>query len=697
METKIRETGIDVVGNIPWGTHFCQFYQTREDLIDILVPYFKAGLESNEFCVWVTSEPLGVEEAKVALRTVVRNLDDYIAKGQIELFDASQWYTPSGKFDSDAVLQGWIEKENQALERGFEGLRVTGNTMWLEKEDWRDFTDYEASIDHIISNYRMVALCTYSLDKCRASELVDVISNHQFALIRREGEWEIIESAERKRIEESLRLETEITANMAEGVYLVGTDDGIIRYANPKCEAMFGYEPGEMLGRHVSIVNSSTEKDPEETTKDIMGLLDRDGVWNGEVNSIKKDGTPFWCYANVSVFDHHEYGRVLVSVHTDITERKRADEALQESYDYLERLTNSMWDAVFSVRMPERVIEWANDSFRLIGYDPEECVGRTTEFLYPDKSDFLDFGNKIKSAIAAGRDILHTEQLLKRKSGEVFSAELTTTVYKEKGEVVRVTSIVRDITDRKKLDQLKDDFIGLVSHELRSPLTVITGAVNTALTEAEHLSPEETRQLLRDAALEADSLSHILTNLMELSRVQADRLFLFNEPINVEKVIRGTIEKIKRQSSVHQFVLDTPDGLPSVYADELRMECIVYNLLENAVKYSPQGGEIRAFVKLGEEHLVIGISDQGTGIPRADQAKLFKPFQRLEDSRLDKVNGFGLGLSVCHRLVEAHGGRIWVESEPGKGSTFFFTIPLSDSQPGSDHLENKEFQQQQSH
>jgi len=276
------------------------------------------------------------------------------------------------------------------------------------------------------------------------------------------------------------------------------------------------------------------------------------------------------------------------------TEHKRAGEALQESHNYLERLTNSMWDAVFSVKIPERVIEWANDSFRLIGYDPEECVGRTTEFLYPDKSEFLDFGNKIKSAIAAGRDILHAEQLLKRKSGEVFSAEITTTIYKEKGEVVRVTSIVRDITERKKLDQLKDDFIGLVSHELRSPLTVITGAVNTVLTEAERLSPEETRQLLRDAALEADSLSHLLGNLMELSRVQADRLLLFAEPISVKKVIQDTIKEIKRQSSAHQFVMDVPRELPPVYADELRMGRILYNLLENAVKYSPQGGEIRA-------------------------------------------------------------------------------------------------------
>jgi signal transduction histidine kinase len=107
----------------------------------------------------------------------------------------------------------------------------------------------------------------------------------------------------------------------------------------------------------------------------------------------------------------------------------------------------------------------------------------------------------------------------------------------------------------------------------------------------------------------------------------------------------------------------------------LRLERILYNLLENAVKYLPQGSEIRVFAKRERERLVIGIADQGVGISLADQAKLFGPFQRLEQSRLDGVKGAGLGLLVCRRLVEAHGGRIWVESEPGRGSTFYFTLP----------------------
>jgi PAS domain S-box-containing protein/putative nucleotidyltransferase with HDIG domain len=134
-------------------------------------------------------------------------------------------------------------------------------------------------------------------------------------------------------------------------------------------------------------------------------------------------------------------------------ERKSAEDALRSSHDYLKRLTNSMGDAVFSVKMPGRVIEWANDSFKLIGYDPRECIGRTTEFLYPDKSEFLNFGNKLKKALAAEKNILHAEQLLQRKNGEVFPAEITATLFREKGKIVSVTNIVRDITERKEAEE----------------------------------------------------------------------------------------------------------------------------------------------------------------------------------------------------------------------------------------------------
>ncbi|AKB19961.1 PAS domain S-box protein [Methanosarcina sp. WWM596] len=211
MNEYLRQSGIDFIGNVPWGTHFCQFYQTKEDLTDILVPYFKAGLENKEFCMWVTSQPLDVGEAKEALKKVISDIDVYLEKGQIEIIPYTHWYVKEGVFNSDRILNDWVEKLNYALERGYEGLRLAGNTSLLEKEDWENFVEYEKKMDSVISSCRMIALCTYSLDVHGVTEAIGIAANHQFTLVKKERKWEKIKSSnrqniiERKRTDEALR------------------------------------------------------------------------------------------------------------------------------------------------------------------------------------------------------------------------------------------------------------------------------------------------------------------------------------------------------------------------------------------------------------------------------------------------------------------------------------------------------------
>ncbi|AKB35071.1 sensory transduction histidine kinase [Methanosarcina siciliae C2J] len=201
MRESLRKSGIDIIGDVPWGTHFCQFYHTKEDLIEILVPYFKAGLESNELCVWITSKPLEVEEAKEAMKRAVPDIAVYLEKGRIEIIPYTYWYAQEGSFDSERVLNGWVEIINQALAKGYDGLRVAGATCRLEKEGWNGFVDYENKVDAIIDRHQLIALCPYYLDMCSVAEIVDVVSSHQFALIKRGGKWKRIENSGRKRAE----------------------------------------------------------------------------------------------------------------------------------------------------------------------------------------------------------------------------------------------------------------------------------------------------------------------------------------------------------------------------------------------------------------------------------------------------------------------------------------------------------------
>jgi hypothetical protein len=138
--TAKRKSGLALLGDLPWGSHFCQFYQTREDLLDILVPYFRAGLENNELCIWVTSDFLTREDALTALEKEVPDFSEYLARGQMEIFPYTDWYLLGGNFDLQRTLDMWMEKHNEALARGFAGLRVSGNPYWIDnKKDWDDF------------------------------------------------------------------------------------------------------------------------------------------------------------------------------------------------------------------------------------------------------------------------------------------------------------------------------------------------------------------------------------------------------------------------------------------------------------------------------------------------------------------------------------------------------------------------------
>ncbi len=200
MANETRTTGIDVIGDVGWGTHMCQLYRTKEDLTNILVPYFKAGLENNELCLWVTSKPLGVEEARAELNGAVRNLNHYIEDGQIEVLDYSQWYTKAGRFDADEILHRWLEKENSAIEKGFDGLRAAGNMSWLEHKDWASCTGYESLVESAIDGHRMIAICSYSLDQCGAVEITDLLRNHGGVLIREASDWDVLKRTKRKRV-----------------------------------------------------------------------------------------------------------------------------------------------------------------------------------------------------------------------------------------------------------------------------------------------------------------------------------------------------------------------------------------------------------------------------------------------------------------------------------------------------------------
>lgn len=185
--------GSDFIGEVLWGSHVCQFYRTKEDLTDILVPYFEAGLENNEFCMWITGELLDEKEIRETMRKNLPQFDHYIRTGQIEIIPYTEWYLIDGVFDQHRVLNAWMDKLDHALVKGYEGMRITADAAPLIKTDWVHLVDYETKVNDSIHKNRMKGVCTYPLEKCGSSEVVDVIRTHQFMLNKRVGEWECLE------------------------------------------------------------------------------------------------------------------------------------------------------------------------------------------------------------------------------------------------------------------------------------------------------------------------------------------------------------------------------------------------------------------------------------------------------------------------------------------------------------------------
>ena len=339
-----RSFGNVLVGEVPWGTHLCQFYENKDDLIDILVPYFAEGLRNNEFCMWITSPPLEVEEAKAALSKVLPNLDEYFRKGQIEIISYDDWYLWGGKFDPNIALQGWVQKEKDAIQRGFDGLRLTGNTFWIEQNLWGKFVDYEETVHDLIGNHKMIALCTYCLKNCSGTDVVDVERNHIGTLIKQGQKWSLVEDVViRKQADEALRKNQEeyssLFANMIDGFaycqMIFDEKDNPVDFVclqiNDAFEKITGLKREAVVGKRVTVAIPGTEKANPELfeTYGRVALSCREEKFEIFFKPLNK-------WFSISVYCPQK--GYFVTVFEDTTERKQTQNKLEEYANQMERL-----------------------------------------------------------------------------------------------------------------------------------------------------------------------------------------------------------------------------------------------------------------------------------------------------------------------------------------------------------------------
>ena len=241
--------------------------------------------------------------------------------------------------------------------------------------------------------------------------------------------------------------------------------------------------------------------------------------------------------------------------------------------------------------------------------------------------------------------------------------------------------VLHDVTDLRKLERVRRDFVANVSHEFKTPLTAIQGFAETLLAGA--LDDPQNRHRFLEIILEhSRRLARLTDDLLRLSQMDADRLGLEIQRVGVSQFVESCVETAQRPAAERDLrvSVNLSSRLPDIAADRRRLAEVLQNLLDNAIQYTPPGGQIMLSAAAGNGEVTFTVSDTGIGIPQADQPRIFERFYRVDVARSREVGGTGLGLAIARHLVEVHGGRIWVESEVGQGSQFHFTVPVFDSE-----------------
>jgi len=488
MANELRKTGISIVGDIPWGTHFCCFYETAQDLLDILVPYFKAGLENHEFCLCIASEPVIAEEAQWALREAVPNFQRYLAEGQIEIVSHLHWYLTDDSFDPLRVRQRWIVKLEQALARGYAGMRFAANIFWLEKQDWDSFADYEGKLDEVFGKLRIMAICTYSLARCSAADMLDVVHHHQFSVARRHGAWQRLEGpelqrahaeirklnadlerqveertaqftaaneqltgeiAERKQAEDRLRLVIDTIPAMV----FTALPNGSVDYVNQRWLHYMGLSLEDVLAWNWDVTIH-----PEDRASSIDHWRSTMAAGQSAENELRvrrADGVYRWILGRfVPLRD--EVGNIVkwYGVSTDIDDRKRAEQALRASEARLQAAIDAADIGLWDWDLVSGQIIWLGHHDKLFGFAPGEFDGTYPSFekrVHPQ--DLEELNSVVQRAREEGSDYAHEYRVIWPDGSIHWIAGRGRFVYNETGQPVRMYGAVLDITQRKQAEE----------------------------------------------------------------------------------------------------------------------------------------------------------------------------------------------------------------------------------------------------
>lgn len=352
---------------------------------------------------------------------------------------------------------------------------------------------------------------------------------------------------------------------------------------------------------------------------------------------------------------------------------------LAEEKQRVEAIIENSADGVLILDADRRIETMNRALARMTGWTPSQARGHRCHDVLALRNaqgtDVCDASCPLQ-ALASG-ETLQVEGDIVRRDGHRTSVSITySPLYDSEGTLVNIVGSLHDVTRYREAEEMKSMFISVISHELKTPVALIKGYASTLRREDANWDAGTVHESLAIIEEESDRLHRLIDNLLEASRIQAGTLKLELDDVSIPRLAAKTVERFRVQATSHDLVLGFPPEFPPAWADEERLESVFANLIGNAIKYSPGGGTIRVGGSALPDHLELFVSDEGEGIPAEKQSRLFQPFYRVDSGLERRTQGVGLGLFLAKAIIEGHGGHIWVESTPGRGSTFRFTLPL---------------------
>ncbi len=474
------------------------------------------------------------------------------------------------------------------------------------------------------------------------------------------------------------------------GFVFTCTMDGRLTSLNAFTAETLGTSAKALLGRMVTDLLDSSGA---TLFQEALRILETGGEWQGALHLKRSDGV----YRRIAMRSRRTQlpgERPFILNHgMDVTEQHEAEEALHLATRQRELILQSVGDGIYGIDLNGRLTFINEAGARALGYTPEQLTGQNVHAMihhsHADGTPYSKSTNPILQALRLSEPLRMRDEVFWRKDGTSIPVEYSADPIMEDGRISGMVVSFQDVSERRRLEKMKDEFISTVSHELRTPLTSLRASLGLILSGSLDKRPEKQRQMVEVAIGNCDRLIRLVNDILDFDSVKSGKLPLHRQPVEAIDMLRraADVAHYRAKEVRISFNIDAP-ARPVVFADEDRVMQVLNELTTNAIKFSPPDTTILLAAQpagtgaSGAPEVCFIVEDQGRGIEPEKLERIFERFQQGDASDSRDLGGTGLGLALCRSIVEQHGGRMWAESVVGKGSRFLFTLPAA-SQAGA--------------